>query len=221
MQYAVLEPNGKRQTWVQCYCGCISHRGEFDKSYFNEDYKKEYGDTKGIKERMEFPFRVYGGIIEDATYGRKFLDVGLLVPHAIKYMTERGWVSTGIDLIENEYKTGDFETAEFTEKFDLIHMGSVLESFNDPLKAIDKCYGMLNDGGVLFVETPCPDLIFMTGISDFGHWDSREKKILISQNMLVDHCKKAGFKVMIARRNINQRYTHWNNLHLLLQKGSL
>ena len=210
--------DGEVVDWFHCFCGTVFHTRGIDKSYFNEAYLKKWQEMKEVEERFEYLTRTYLPLIEDLTYGRKFLDVGFTLPIHIKNLAKRGWITTGIDLIKNDYITGDFEEYKFPDKFDFILFGHCLESFNRPFEAIKKAYDLLNNYGVLMITTPNPEIILMTGLREFGHWNYKEKWIFISKHKLKEMVCKVGFKWVLARRNISQRYVSWNDLHLILQK---
>lgn len=218
-KYKIYDGDGKTFTeWFHCACGSMFHLKPIIKEYFNENYLSKYKNMLDVEYRFEYFFRVYAPLIEDLTYGRKFLDVGFTLPYAMKYMEKRGWISKGIDLIPNDYITGDFETYDFNEKFDLIHFGHCLESFNDITGAINKAYDLLNKDGLLVITHPNPKLLFELGIKEFGHWDWREEWLFVDKQELIKLCKVLGFKVILKRTNYGQRYVEWNDTHLILQK---
>lgn len=207
--------------WHNCICGSIFHALGIDKSYFDEKYLTAWKGMKGIIERYEYTWRTYIPFIEDIIYGRKFLDVGFTLPNNIKHLAKRGWIATGIDLIKNDYINGDFESFEFPDKFDFIHMGHCLESMADPHKALKKAYDTLNNDGLLLITTPNPEMIFTVGLENFGHWEHKEKHIFISKNKLEDMARIAGFDIIFSRRNFSHRFTMCNDLHILLQKRDI
>lgn len=205
--------------WGVCMCQSMFHEIKLDKKFFGKLYLQRWQSMPAIKERFEYLQRVYLPIIEEKTFGRKFLDVGFTLPYSIDYLKERGWISSGIDLVPNDYIRDDFETFNTPEKYDYINMGHCLESFHDPVNAIKKAYSMLNYNGLLLITHPNPEMIFEIGLRSFGHWMYKQSRIFISKNMLEDICKRAGFDVVIAHRNISQRFVMYNDLHLLLQRG--
>ena len=204
--------------WGMCMCGTVFHEIGIDKKFFGKMYLKSWNRLPEIKERFEYLQRTYVPIVEEMTYGRKFLDVGFTLPHTIEYMRDRGWVSLGIDLVPNDYIVGDFETLDIPDTFDYINMGHCLESFADPIKALKKAHDMLNYNGLLLITHPNGEMIFELGLGKFGHWNYKQNHIFISKRKLEDIAKRIGFEVVLSRRNISQRFVMHNDLHLLLQK---
>lgn len=92
--------NFETAQWYFCQCGCVFNTLEVDpKEVFTESYRKTFEEFKSIEERANYPLYVYGSFIEELTYGRKALDVGYCSPVAIRFLRDRGWLATGIDLI--------------------------------------------------------------------------------------------------------------------------
>jgi len=204
--------------WYVCMCHSIFHTMSHDKKFFGKLYLKKWQRRSDMKERFEYQQRMYIPLIEELTFGRKFLDVGFTLPYSMDYLKERGWVTLGIDLVPNKFIQGDFETVNIPDSFDYINMGHCLESMDDPAKAIRKAYYMLNPNGLLMITHPNPEMIFEIGLQNFGHWDWKQSKTFISKTMLEDIARRAGFQVIMSHRNISQRFVMHNDLHLLLQK---
>lgn len=204
--------------WYVCMCHTMFNCVKVDKKFFGKLYKKRWESRTDMKERFEYLQRMYLPLIEEMTFGRKFLDVGFTLQYGMDYLKERGWITVGIDLIPNDHIQGDFETFKIPETFDYINMGHCLESFSDPVKAIEKAYSLLNRNGFLLITHPNPEMIFEIGLQSFGHWNYKQNKIFISKNKLEEICKRIGFDVVVSYRNISQRFVMFNDLHLLLQK---
>ena len=51
-------------------------------------------------------------------------------------------------------RLGDINVIDSSERFDFITLSHVLEHVYDPVELLRSCYGLLNDGGVLWLETP-------------------------------------------------------------------
>jgi len=204
--------------WYTCMCHSMFHGIKIDKKYFGKLYLKRWKLMADMKERFEYLQRIYLPIVEEKTFGRKFLDVGFTLPYTIEYLKARGWISIGVDLVPNDYIQGDFEKCELPDKFDYINMGHCLECFDDPIGAIRKAYNLLNYNGMLLITHPNPEMIFEIGLKNFGHWSYKQNRILISKNKLEDIASRTGFDVVMSHRNISQRFVMHNDLHLLLQK---
>lgn len=211
--------DGESTNWVFCSCGSVFHQKAIDKAYFNEEYLNKYKDFNGIEHRYEYFERVYLPIIEELTYGRRFLDVGFGCDYHIKNLQERGWITSGIDLVSNYHLIGDFETHNFkNEKYDFILMGQVLESFKDPLAAIYKAKELLLPRGILAIVTPDAELIYKIGMWEFGNWNAKEKWVMFSESQLKNIVDKMGFNVVLSHKNTEQRFVGWNHVHILAQK---
>ena len=202
------------------YCGCgVAFKDPVDKKIFNEKYAAEYAKEKMYGKKAVYPIDTYVPIIEEIIYSRKFLDVGFTHDIRIKEMQCRGWVSSGIDLIPNEYIHDDFETFDFgTLLFDLVFLWRVLESFENPLYALLKVYNILRPQGMVLISTPDTELIFYNGFAEWGNWNTREHHILFSERKLREELVKMGFKIILARKNLAHRYSTFNDVHILAQK---
>ena len=212
--------------WFHCACGCVFNLHKPDKAkVFSEEYRKQFEGLKEIKNRYDWYIRNYATIVEEKTYGRKFLDVGFCVDYIIQEMRRRGWVATGIDLIKNNMITGNFETFDFgKERFDFIWLGDVLQCFDEPMVALRKAYELLYPSGFIFIVTPNTDLIKEGKISTWGHWNMDESRQFFSYGLLermiqrVDLNTNGNLKIIYVDNNCSQRFPSWNNMHLLCQK---
>lgn len=208
-------------TWYHCSCQSMFHVKQIDKKFFNEDYLNSWKNIKDGKERFNYSFRNYINFIEEMTYGRKFLDVGFTLDYNITDMSERGWVSTGVDLVPNKYINDDFETFQFDDKFDFIHIGHCLESMENPIEAFNKACSMLDSKGVLFITHPAPELFHNVGIHDFLHFTHpKERKVLISKKIFCRLAEKNDMDVILYYYNLSKRYPIWNDAHIIMQKRS-
>lgn len=217
--YRITEADGVQVEWFHCFCGVIFHDLGANKASFDAEYAQKWGDMKGVKDRTLYSFKTYLPIIEESIYGRKFLDVGFTAPFMIEELKTRGWVATGIDLIPNDYITGDFEAFDFEGKtFDFIHLGHVLESFDNPIAALAKCYDLLIRDGILMITHPAPELIHHVGLQKFGAWDHKHAWIFFNEQILKRTALGLGFDVIINRLNYSQRFVVYHDRHMLLQK---
>jgi len=214
-------------TWLMCQCGCIFNQEEHDpKEVFTKDYLKNYAELKDIKENLDYYIYTYLPFIEEITYGRKFLDVGYCFDLNILEMRGRGWLATGIDLIENkDYHTGDFLTFDFgKERFDFIKMTDFLQCVKDPLAALRKAYGLLYPAGVLMIVTPDTDLIKNDYFPNWGHWNTKGNRQYVNEQILRDMLAKCDdnlsgkFTVKLVHRDLSKRFVSWNTIHLIAQK---
>lgn len=118
---------------------------------------------------------------------KTILDVGCADGYLALTTAQRGIESKGINLYEPSVKLANerakkhnvpatFEVKDLFEengKYDAIVLFEVLEHLPDPQKAIDHLMSQLNDGGRLFVSTPCVDHIGVEQHKkeDHGTWD--------------------------------------------------
>lgn len=217
--YQIVGEDESSVTWFHCFCGVIFHDDGIDKKNFNAEYKQKWADMKGVKDRTLYSFKTYLPIIEESIYGRKFLDVGFTETFMIEELKERGWIATGIDLIDNDYITGDFEDFDFDGKtFDFIHLGHVLESFESPVAALAKCYELLNKDGIILITHPAPELIHHVGLQGFGAWDSKHCWCFMPKDVIKRVAIGLGFDILLDRLNYSQRFVVFNDRHMLLQK---
>lgn len=217
-KYDITSEDGSESHWFHCGCGCVFHNEGIDQSLFNDEYLRNWQDQKGIDIRQNYIIKTYFPLIEEMIYGRKLLDVGFTVPYNILNLRDRGWIATGIDLIKNDFITGDFEELEFDDKFDLIMWSHVMESFFDIKGAFSRAYKMLEKHGILFIATPAPELIRSVGLKRFGSWDAKHTHIMLSNDELKRLALANGFDIVLNRINLSQRFSTWNDRHLILQK---
>ena len=226
-KYQLTPKNEEIVMWFHCSCGCVFNIAIPEKIYTKE-YQEGYAKLKDIKARYNYYIRTYVPLIEELTYGRKFLDVGHCLDYNIDEMKERGWISTGIDLIENKYITGDFEDFDFgSERFDLIFMCDVITSFKDPVKAFKRAYDLLSPSGIMLLVTPNSDMLLDSMIFDFGHWNLNEHRLFFSERNLIDMAQrvdsgmKGKFKVIMKHNSVSKRFISYNNIHMILQKQKI
>jgi len=240
--YHVCEKaEGEPHRWTRCQCGVIFQDKFPDiTDVYNAEYMKTYRHMKEGDTRLIHAARTYAPLIEELTYGRMMLDVGCAMPDNMKYFTDRGWLTWGIDIntdtpdLKNIFR-GNFETADFDidikdeklkaelgrvrREFDLVWMSHVLEHFKDPVGAMKKAYDLLGETGVLFISTPDIDFINKTGVGGFPHFHANEHYTLWSEQSLKRELEKIGFKVVMCRRNFASRFQSWYDVHIIAQKN--
>ncbi|MEM7540649.1 MAG: class I SAM-dependent methyltransferase, partial [Pseudomonadota bacterium] len=95
--------------------------------------------------------------------GSKLLDIGCGTG-AILQEARSHYQCTGVEIsdylagearkLNVEVKVGDFVTLDFAgEKFDAITMVSLLEHLEEPVLALQKCFDLLDDRGLLLLKT--------------------------------------------------------------------
>ena len=73
-------------------------------------------------------------------------------------------------------------------------------------------------GGVIFITTPDTEIIPMTGLIDWGHWNMREHRVYWGERKLLEELFKIGFKIRFYKKNLHKRFMYWNDLHILATK---
>jgi len=104
-------------------------------------------------------------------------------------------------------------------KFDLIWMGNVLESMEDPILALKRAYDLLDQKGVLYISTPDVDFINKTGISGWPHFKGKEHNVIWSEKALCRELERIGFKIVMSRRNFSSRFMKWFDLHIICERN--
>src|SRR3990167_2085111 len=221
-----IPDQGQPTRWHFCRCGSIFHPAPIDSAVFRNGYYDRllatitHGD---LEERYEHLRRCYLPLIEEVVWGRRFLEVGFLIPSHLEALRTRGWVTKGIELSKvNGQLHGNFETYEFRlppeARYDLIWMGHVLQCFNTPIETLAKAYGLLKPGGGLFVSTPDAEQVWDTGVTEYGHWNPKEMHVFFSERELVRQLTWLGFDVVFRIKNRSRRFLNWHDLHLLALK---
>lgn len=229
LSFAVAD--GEKTSWFFCSCGTLFHQKKIDQKFFNEEYKKNFMDHKGLDERFDYLERLYVPLVQELTYGRHFLDVGFTCDNHIKSLSSKGWICDGIDLIASDHICGDFLDHKFTDKYDeqgkvvevekkydFIKMGHVLGSFENPMKALYKACSLLNDKGVLLITDPDGDLANKYSVFLYGHFDAKQRWIIYSQRQMCKILGSLGFEIILARKNEEQRLMRWYDYHIIAQK---
>jgi len=203
-------------SWFKCSCNII-----FQENKPTEFKIKNY-DIKKIEKRSIHAIKTYLNIIEDITNGRKVLEVGYSGKYKKEYFNDRGWIYFGLSDEKSEsdrFIEGRFEELDFKEnKFDLIWLDDVFQSFLEPKKIIEKCYSLLNENGCLFIITPDIDAINSIGVPAWSHWSKKDHHIMWSQESLKRELKKSDFEIIISRKSYCMRYLTRDNIHFLAHK---
>ena len=202
-----------------CVCGTVYHDEDIDiTKCFSEKYPETIRKGKGTLERYAYVQRLYMPIIEELTYGRESLDVGFGIPENIINLKQRGWLADGIDLLTNDYISGDFITHKFDKLYDLIIMQHVLQNFIDPLAALKKASATLHFGGIIFVIAPDTDIRYLSGYNSWGHWGPGNR-VMLSMERFIKEAEKVQFELVYKNRSFTKRFPYWNDFHVIMRKG--
>jgi SAM-dependent methyltransferase len=101
----------------------------------------------------------------------KFLDIGAGEGKTLIEGFKRGWIVTGIDIVDNRIPEAKQDKIHFLkEKFllaplpenhyDFIFLDSVLEHVLNPVEYLKKIYTILKPGGIVYVGVPNEDCLF-------------------------------------------------------------
>jgi SAM-dependent methyltransferase len=224
LSYKMVEEHSDGSgVYFQCNCGVIFQSEYPSHDVYNEKYTAEYIGVKNRYYQQTHAAKTYAAVIEEATYGRRLLDVGFSLPDNMNFWRDRGWIVRGIELNPatkgmRDVVIGKFEDFPFKDKYNLIWMGHVLEHFNDPIKALKKAYDLMPEDGVLYISTPDIDFITKLSLAGWPHWKKKEHFVLWSIRALVRELEKIGFNIILKKRNFCSRYTSWFDFHIIAQK---
>lgn len=135
----------------------------YSDEYFFEG-KTGYPNYLKQKELLYSYGKRYAKIISEYVKPGKLLDTGCAAGFILKGFEDQGWKGHGIEPNETMVRygrdelnlnitTGSLETFESSEKFDLINIIQVIGHFYDLNKAILKLDDLLNENGVVLVES--------------------------------------------------------------------
>lgn len=95
--------------------------------------------------------------------GKRYLDIGCGTGHWLRYLNENNLtdgygIDTSPECVSLGKKFGvDIRNTDFfdiSEKFDLMFMSHLIEHVRSPGAFIEQCANLLNDNGILIIETP-------------------------------------------------------------------
>ncbi|MCF0241600.1 MAG: methyltransferase domain-containing protein [Treponema sp.] len=195
---------------------CVSEK-KYEKEYFFESYKKQYGKTykedfENIKKSCVKRVLEMNKILQPVK-SSAVLDVGCAYGPFLKAASENGWKVFGTDICQDAVESvkkelgfkacvsafPDIDTVkEFEiEKFDAVTMWYVIEHFQDLKTVLDKVSSLVKKGGLFAFSTPSgegvsaltdKDLFYKISPSDhFSVWEPSLAKSVL---------KRFGFKVV-------------------------
>ena len=169
----VIYYKGRKFSWHKCIdCKLI-----FILPFLSaDDFDKLYGISYHQKYYFDYTVNYNKQINLLQGYNKNtFLDYGCGDAGLLSKLHTKGYQVTGVEydpLLVKELNTifpliniqtaDDFEKQEVT-KYDVIHLGDVLEHMNDPSALIRRLTGYLKDDGIFFIEGPLeknPNLAF-------------------------------------------------------------
>jgi SAM-dependent methyltransferase len=131
-----------------------------------DDYGHRYYAVEGLKDFLLSPkhyCREIGLLLRTTRVG-SLLDVGCSVGGFVRAARELGYAAEGIDISPSsvavgqraglEIRAGDFLSAGFPAKFDVITMWATLEHLADPNRYVNRARECLRPGGLLLASVP-------------------------------------------------------------------
>lgn len=95
----------------------------------------------------------------------------------------------------NKFYKSSFENFNSRDKYDIIVMMDVIEHFADPLKNLKKIKNLLNDDGILIIQTPNYRSLMAKICRDWAWWMIEDHKFFFSPKSLGKILNKSGFKM--------------------------
>lgn len=94
----------------------------------------------------------------------RFLDVGCGGGRVLRFMKDKGWDVSGVEIdslsvknLSSEFRVFEGELVDCPweeSSFDVVHMSHVLEHFHDPVETVKKANRLLAKGGRLYLKIP-------------------------------------------------------------------
>ena len=171
-----------------------------NKDLYNfESYKKE-------EEKLRGRFKRLAKIINIYKKSGKVLDIGAGFGLISSILVNSGRFN--FDLIEPFLHIKYFDKSKFKlikstfekfkpeeKKYDVTIMMDVLEHFKDPLTNLKKANFLLNDGGILVIQTPNYKCLMAMICHDWAWWMIEDHKFFFSTKSLKKILNKTSFKV--------------------------
>ena len=201
--------------YVKCRsCGLVFQDPQPIFEDLKERYKNDYFNYELENDRNFFNLMKLG--LKDIKFfdkplsgfiNKRFLDIGCATGLLVKYMQDKGWESSGIEICRESAEYGiknrgvriiikTLEDAHFDdEHFSVIHFSHVIEHIPSPYSFLKEVYRILAPGGKAIITTPNVKG-FQAKV--FGtEWRSAiaDHLTLFSKKTLRVMLKKAGFKI--------------------------
>ncbi len=192
----IISRNAGR-TYRRCRnCGIVymaftaEEEKQYKKSYFFEDYKKQYGKTyeedfNSIKSQCTRRIQIMNAL-QDNQGGKNYLDIGCAYGPSLAAAAEQGLNPFGTDISEeaihyvksklhfpascSAFPKIDSQKEFGISKFDQVSMWYVIEHFKDLDSVLSKISELVKEGGIFAFATPSGEGI--SAKSDLDHFYS-------------------------------------------------
>jgi len=202
---------------------------------FKYGYHKEIGNNHNGYPNLCRAKNQYNFLRKFANHGA-LLDVGCSAGFFLNQLKQHNWFDIhGLEISSDtaaiaQHKfgfnitTGTLQNADFKgKKFDVITLWDVIEHVKDPLLNLQKAHGLLNDNGIIIIETPNIDGLFPKVSKIFAdilnYWPHPEPPghlFQFSVKTLSNLVIKAGFQIeIIQHQSIPLSYSFGNLKDLL------
>ncbi len=145
-------------------------KNTYNKSYFNEEYKQQYGktyleDKDNILKLADQRLSIISKILNGKTKNKKILDIGCAYGFFLEKALAFNFKPSGLEIeksavryikkrLKIEIIHKDFLKYGFNETFDVITLWYVLEHFPEPDRVISKILTILKPQGLLCLSMP-------------------------------------------------------------------
>jgi len=203
-------------------CGLIFNTNckslSYDRDYFISDYQEQYGKTylDDFDNIYKLSVIRLNNILKLPKFQKdnmSVLDIGSAAGFFLKAAKDMGIKKLkGIEISEfaSDYCKKNFsidviespfENAEINEKFDIITSWFFIEHLIEPLKAMERVYLMLNDGGIFALAVPsCFGPMFFFTRDEWIKTHPTDHRIDLSPKAAKKILKNIGFKKVRIRK---------------------
>jgi 2-polyprenyl-3-methyl-5-hydroxy-6-metoxy-1,4-benzoquinol methylase len=164
----ITQFNGKKFNYLRCWtCTTVFVDPVPDKQTFVQMYAKDLYHDCDYDAEVGGTYQESAQLLQSyVRVGATVLDYGCGLGSFLKETSANGFVSFGVEFDVDavdfasrntscEVWTADhFWSLLSKQKFDVIHLGDVLEHLPEPAETINELLSNLNHGGILFVEGP-------------------------------------------------------------------
>lgn len=137
------------------------------------------------------------------------LDVGCSTGGFLIAAKKKGWTVKGLEisqsaakiareLTNSEILVGDIDCFDITQKFDAITSWEVIEHLKEPGNYINKCYQLLNEGGIFAISVPNWESKWMKKSNQDEHWPPFPLTFW-NKHTLKNYLISVGFKDVIVK----------------------